>query len=159
MKMKKVIVTGGAGFIGSHLVERLFKDGVDVIVIDDLSSGKLENIPDGVEYTFVHCDLASDEFLRTAHLYFEEVDVIFHLAAKARVQPSIDDPVTFHDSNVTGTHNLLVAAKTFNVTRVVFSSSSSVYGNAAVPTAESHDLNPMSPYALHKLIGERKSVV
>lgn len=155
MKMKKVIVTGGTGFIGSHLVERLFKDGVEVIVIDDLSSGKLENIPDGVEYTFVHCDLASDEFLRTAHLYFEGVDVIFHLAAKARVQPSIDDPVTFHDSNVTGTHNLLVAAKTFNVTRVVFSSSSSVYGNAVVPTTESHALNPMSPYALHKLIGEQ----
>lgn len=155
MKMKKVIVTGGAGFIGSHLVEQLFNDGVEVIVIDDLSSGKLENIPESVKYTFVHCDLASNEFLRTAHLYFEDVDVIFHLAAKARVQPSIDDPVTFHDSNVTGTHNLLVAAKTFNVMRVVFSSSSSVYGNAAVPTTESHALKPMSPYALHKLIGEQ----
>ena len=89
--MKKVIVTGGAGFIGSHIVERLAKEGKEIIVIDDLSSGKLENIPEGIEYTFVQCDLASDDFLRTAHLYFEDVDVIFHLAAKARVQPSIEE--------------------------------------------------------------------
>ena len=156
MKMKKVIVTGGAGFIGSHLVERLVKEyGIEVIVIDDLSSGKLENIPDGIEYTFVQCDLASNEFIRTADQYFEGVDVIFHLAAKARVQPSIDDPITFHDSNVTGTHNLLVAAKTFGVARVVFSSSSSVYGDTMVPTTELNALDPMSPYALHKLIGEQ----
>ena len=153
--MKKVIVTGGAGFIGSHIVERLAKEGKEVIVVDDLSSGKLENIPEGIEYTFVQCDLASDDFLRTAHLYFEDVDVIFHLAAKARVQPSIEDPVTYHDSNVTGTHNLLVAAKTFGVTRVVFSSTSAVYGNTAVPTTELNELDPMSPYALHKLIGEQ----
>ena len=80
---------------------------------------------------------------------------MFHLAALARVQPSIEQPLPYHDVNVTGTHNLLVAASKAGVKKFVFSSSSSVYGNAKTPTSETHLLNPISPYALHKLIGEQ----
>jgi len=83
------------------------------------------------------------------------VDTIFHLAALARVQPSIEEPIPYHNVNVNGTHNLLAAAVDARVNRVVFSSSSSVYGDAKVPTSEEHKLNPISPYALHKLIGEQ----
>ena len=83
------------------------------------------------------------------------VDTVFHLAALARVQPSIEQPLPYHDANVTGTHNLLVAASRAGVDKFIFSSSSSVYGNASTPTSESHPKNPISPYALHKLIGEQ----
>jgi len=150
--MQRAIVTGGAGFIGSNLVDKLIEQGVEVIVLDDLSTGKKENINPKAE--FINCDIST-----TSHtdltFYVNGVDVIFHLAALARVQPSIEKPIPYHNVNVTGTHNLLTAAKAMRVKRFVFSSSSSVYGNAKVPTSEEHPLNPISPYALHKLIGEQ----
>ena len=150
--MQKAIVTGGAGFIGSNLVDQLIDMGVQVTIIDDFSTGKLENVnPEAycwkVDITKVSVDELTD--------FMEGVDTIFHLASMARVQPSIEYPIPYHNTNVTGTHNLLVAASNSGVKKFIFSSSSSVYGNASVPTSESHKLNPMSPYALHKLIGEQ----
>tara|TARA_R110000851_G_scaffold329069_1_gene500608 strand:+ start:1201 stop:2103 length:903 start_codon:yes stop_codon:yes gene_type:complete len=150
--MQKVIVTGGAGFIGSNLVDKLIDMGVQVTIIDDFSTGKVENVNPAAYCWKV--DIATVP-IKDLAVFMAGVDTVFHLAAKARVQPSIEQPIPFHDVNVTGTHNLLNAAKIAKVKKFVFSSSSSVYGNASVPTSESHKLNPMSPYALHKLIGEQ----
>ena len=150
--MQKVIVTGGAGFIGSNLVDRLIDMGVETHVIDDLSTGKEENINPKAE--FHKEDLVTME-PDANHWLLKNTDVVFHLAALARVQPSIDNPLPYHDANVTGTLKLLKLAKNLNVPKFVFSSSSSVYGDATVPTEETHELNPISPYALHKLIGEQ----
>ncbi len=150
--MQKVIVTGGAGFIGSHVVDALIDMGVQVTIIDDFSTGKVENV-NPAAYCWKQ-DLSTVNIEDLAE-FMKGVDTIFHLAALARVQPSIEEPVPYHDVNVNGTHNLLAAAVDAGVNRVVFSSSSSVYGDAKVPTSESHELNPISPYALHKLIGEQ----
>jgi UDP-glucose 4-epimerase len=151
-KFMRCLVTGGAGFIGSNLVDRLIDDGHDVVIVDNLSTGKVENI--NKKAKFHNIDISKDNF----HSIFEGVDVVFHLAALARVQPSIDEPLEYHKVNVDGTHNLLVAARDAGVKRFVFSSSSSVYGDVEekdLPTSEDAELNPMSPYALHKLIGEQ----
>ena len=153
--MQKVIVTGGAGFIGSNLVDELIAKGIRVIIIDDFSTGKKENINPAVEYCW-EADIYRESVQDLADfMQYHDIDTIFHLAALARVQPSIQDPVQYHNVNVTGTHNLLAAAVEAGVPKFVFSSSSSVYGNAEVPTSEEHELDPMSPYALHKLIGEQ----
>lgn len=150
--MQRVVVTGGAGFIGSNLVDKLIEQGVTVTVLDNLSTGKRENINSKAK--FIECDLSTVSHTDLT-FYINGADTIFHLAAMARVQPSIEKPVPFHNVNVTGTHNLLVAARDMKVKRFVFSSSSSVYGNALTPTNETHPKNPISPYALHKLIGEQ----
>ena len=146
----KCIVVGGAGFIGSNLVDKLIEDGHEVLVIDDRSTGKLENINKKAEW------YNNDISCMTNFSMFEGVDVVFHLAAKARVQPSIENPVDFNSTNVSGTLNMLKACVDYGVKRFVYSSSSSVYGNVEqLPTPEEHKLNPMSPYALQKLIGEQ----
>jgi len=150
----KCLVTGGAGFIGSHLVDRLVKDGHEVVIIDDLSTGNKENLNSNAVWNNM------DIGLSTTPPYLEKimngVDVVFHLAAKARVQPSIEDPISFNRANVDGTLHLLHACKVAGVKRFVFSSSSSVYGNAKqFPTTEECELNPISPYALQKAIGEQ----
>jgi len=150
--MKKAIVTGGAGFIGSHIVNTLIDMGVQVSIIDNLSTGKKENI--NPKATFYNLDISNADMLRLQTI-MKDTDVVFHLAALARVQPSIEQPLPYHDANVTGTHNLLVAASRAGVKKFVFSSSSSVYGNASTPTSETHPKNPISPYALHKLMGEQ----
>ena len=151
--MKKIaIVTGGAGFIGSHIVDKLIDMGVRVTIIDNFLTGKIENVNPAAycwrqDIATVDIDVLTE--------YMKDIDVVFHLAAMPRVQPSIEEPIPYHDANVTGTHNLLVAAQDAGVKRFVFSSSSSVYGEAKVPTTEEHPMNPISPYALHKLIGEQ----
>ena len=146
----KCLVTGGAGFIGSHIVDRLINDGHEVIVVDNLSTGKEENI--NPKAKFYHMDIRN-LFERDM---IKGVDIVFHLACLARVQPSIENPYLYHDVNVNGTHNLLLACKAANVKRFVFSSSSSVYGDTEqVPTNEQCSTEPMSPYAKHKLIGEQ----
>ena len=150
--MQKVIVTGGAGFIGSNLVDELINKGIQVTIIDDFSTGKVENVNPAAYCWKV--DIATVPTKDLA-VFMDGVDTVFHLAAMARVQPSIEQPIPYHNVNVTGTHKLLNAAKIAKVKKFVFSSSSSVYGNASTPTSESHKLNPMSPYALHKLIGEQ----
>jgi len=152
----RCLVTGGAGFIGSNLVDRLIEDGHKVQVWDDLSTGNKLNV-NPFAY-FVNCDIAGNYEARKQLMSEFKPDVIFHLAAKARVQPSIENPIEFHNTNVNGTLNLLNMAVEVGVKRFIFSSSSSVYGDVEqedLPTTETTELNPMSPYALHKQIGEQ----
>ena len=151
----RCIVTGGAGFIGSNLVNRLVDDGHEVIVFDDLSTGKEENINKKAKFFLVDISYESS-FAKTVKEIMTGVDVVFHLAAKARVQPSIENPIEFNNVNVGGTLNMLKACVDCGISRFIYSSSSSVYGNVEqLPTTEGHKLNPMSPYALQKLIGEQ----
>ena len=150
--MEKVIVTGGAGFIGSHLVDKLIEQGVKVIVLDDCSTGKFENI--NPKACYMNVDITTidpNQFLSKE----TQINTIFHLAAKTTVQESINEPKYYNKVNVKGTLNMLMLANKLNIKRFVFSSSSSVYGDAKTPTSENHPLNPLSPYALNKLIGEQ----
>ena len=159
----RCIVTGGAGFIGSNLVDELVNDGHEVIIFDDLSTGSQYNL--NPKAKFFKIDIADKNVFDKKRIrdysmadIMTGVDVVFHLAAKARVQPSIENPIEFHETNVNGTLNLLKACVDYGVNRFVFSSSSSVYGDVEekdLPTSENSELNPMSPYAIHKLIGEQ----
>lgn len=151
--MKNCLVIGGAGFIGSNLVDGLLSSGNSVKVIDDLSTGFVDNINDAAE--FIEADISEDGVEETLAPHFEGVDYVFHLAAMARVQPSIEDPVRYDAVNVGGTLRMLKLAADANVEKFVFSSSSSVYGDPEyTPTDENHPTNPISPYAANKLIGE-----
>jgi nucleoside-diphosphate-sugar epimerase len=150
--MKKAAIVGGAGFIGSHVVEQLVNLDIETVVIDDLSTGFKTNIHKDATFYNLNIFKAKQEDLTKV---LEGVDVVFHLAALARVQPSIIDPVYFDKVNTNGTVNLLKACVEAKVKRVVYSASSSCYGNAtSFPTSESHPINPLSPYGLQKYIGE-----
>ena len=150
---KKVLVTGGAGFIGSNLVDELICQDIEVVIIDDLSTGKSENLNPAA--TFIQEDIYSAD-LNILIDIFKDVDVVFHLAALARVQPSIDNPLDYNNINVSGTLNLLFAAHKAKVKRFVYSSSSSVYGDTnSFPTHETSKIDPISPYGMQKLIGEQ----
>ncbi len=150
----KSLVTGGAGFIGSHLVDALLSKGDDITVLDNFSTGRRENlnhIEDEVE--LVEADLS---LYGTWTKYFKGVDRVFHLAALADIVPSIENPDTYYQANVTGTFNVMKACKKFNVGKVVYSASSSCYGIPdIVPTAESAEIRPQYPYALTKFLGEQ----
>jgi UDP-glucose 4-epimerase len=151
--MNKALVTGGAGFIGSNLVDMLIDNGVDVLVIDNLSTGKIKNI--NGRATFFKEDLSIIETDKLVSI-LNGVDVIFHLAALARVQPSIENPLPYNEANVTATLNILYAASKSKVKRVVYSASSSCYGDSqSVPQREEDPTNPLSPYGLQKYIGEQ----
>lgn len=148
--MPKCLVTGGAGFIGSNLVDELVGRGNEVVVIDNLSTGKKENINSKAE--FFQADLRDLEKIKPL---FKGVDYVFHEAALARVQPSIIDPITYNDHNVNGVLNVLVAAKDAGVKKVVYAASSSAYGNQEkMPLTENLPAVPISPYGLQKYIGE-----
>ena len=151
--MANYLVTGGAGFIGSHLAARLVEDGHAVRVLDDFSTGKranLDAIPDGFE--FMEGDLRSPETCRSA---CSDIDVVFHLGARPSVPTSIEDPQTSHDCNVNGTFNVLMAAVECKCRRVVYGASSSAYGDVEVsPKVETLMPEPKSPYAVQKLAGE-----
>lgn len=159
---KKIVVTGGAGFIGSHLIDRLLAEGHKVTNIDNFDpfydeSVKRENINGHLEYdtyTLNEIDIRDKEALVKA--IPDNTDVIVHLAAKAGVRPSIEDPVTYQEVNVTGTQNMLEVAKEKGIKQFVFASSSSVYGkNPNVPWREDdYVLQPISPYASTKVSGE-----
>lgn len=146
----KCLVTGGAGFIGSNLVDELININCDVVIIDNLSTGKKEYVnPKAKFYNYDIRDLDKIKPL------FVGVDYVFHLAAMPRVQFSIDDPVTTNDVNLNGTMNVLVAARDAKVKRVIYSASSSAYGmQANMPLREDMPTNPMSPYAVQKFMGE-----
>ena len=147
----KCVVTGGAGFIGSHLVDALLKRGDEVLVVDDLSGGKKENLDPEAE--FHQLDISDLKAIRPV---FVDADICFHLAALPRVQFSIENPRETHNVNVNGTLNILEASRDAGLSKVVFSSSSSVYGDQdTMPLIESMEANPKSPYGLHKYIGER----
>ena len=150
--MQKVIVTGGAGFIGSNLVDKLIERGIKVTIIDNLSTGKIENVNPKAKLHILDISRHKNQIEKL----MADVDVVFHTAAKARVQPSIKDPITYNEQNVTGTLNILFAAHNAGVKRVIYSASSSAYGNANIlPTPENAPTNPLSPYGLQKYVGEQ----
>lgn len=152
MKNKTVVVTGGAGFIGSHLVDKLIKTGHQVRVIDNLSLGSKENVNPKAE--FRGKDIRDFYVLNYYHI-FENVDCVFHLAAMPRIQPSIINPDESFTNNLLGTHNVLMAAKEAGVKKVIYSGSSSVYGDQnRLPLHEEMITYPKNPYALHKKMGE-----
>jgi len=147
----KYLVTGGAGFIGSHLVDRLIRQGAKLIVIDNLSTGKKENLNPKAE--FHNLDICDFEKIKPL---FQNIDYVFHLAAIPRVPISIEDPVFTSKVNILGTINVFKASADNRVKRVVFASSSSVYGDQKIlPLKESVMPSPISPYALQKLVGEQ----
>ncbi len=146
-----VLVTGGAGFIGSNLAAALRNRGVEVRVLDDLSSGHRRNL-NGLDVDVRQGDIRDPEVTRAA---MEGCDAVFHLAAVASVTRSIDDPVRTNDVNVAGTLNVLMQARDAGVRRVVFAGSSAVYGDSeTLPKVETMPPRPLSPYALQKLAGE-----
>jgi UDP-glucose 4-epimerase len=167
---KAVVVTGGAGFIGSHLTEELLKRRCKVIVLDDLSTGKLENIrlfikKEGARSTqdkpgeksrnsveFVHGSLTDLPLVKNV---LQGIDYVFHQAAIPSVPRSIENPQATHEVNITGTLNVLLAAKDNGVKKVIYASSSAVYGDTpTLPKTEDMSPNPQSPYAVTKLAGE-----
>jgi UDP-glucose 4-epimerase len=146
----RVLVTGGAGFIGSHIAEDWLSEGHEVVVLDNLETGFAENIPQGVE--FIEADIADLEEVRRS---VESVELVLHQAASRAVLRSVEDPVATDRSNTLGTLNVLLASRDAGVRRVVVASSSSVYGGVApVPTSEDAAVAPKSPYAVSKLAGE-----
>lgn len=152
MRNKKVVVTGGLGFIGSHIVERLNNDN-EVFIVDDQSSGKIENIKD-LDFTKIDTTLGSITSINLEEI-FEGGDYLFHLAADTSVPQSVDNPLHCNEINITGTLRVLEAAKNVGIKKVVFSSSSAVYGETeSLPISEDTPLNPLSPYAVSKAAGE-----
>ncbi|MDD5547625.1 MAG: NAD-dependent epimerase/dehydratase family protein [Candidatus Pacebacteria bacterium] len=148
----KYIVTGGAGFIGSNLVDRLIENGHEVTVIDNLSTGRKENI--NPRANFLQLDITDEKSIEP---FFKGIDGIFHLAAMARIQPSFENPDLYFRVNVLGTRNILEAAKKNGVKRVVYSASSSAYGDSDVlPLRENFKVpaQALNPYASTKRIGE-----
>jgi nucleoside-diphosphate-sugar epimerase len=152
--MAKYVVTGGAGFIGSHLVEELLRRNETVRIADNFSTGRRENLPPpAANVELVEGDLADPEVARRA---VAGCDFVVHQAAIPSVPRSIHDPMTSHRANVEGLLQVLLASRDAGVKRVVFAGSSSVYGDTAVlPKREDMRPNPLSPYALQKLIGEQ----
>ncbi len=148
--MASYLVTGGAGFIGSHLAKRLLADGHTVRVLDNLSTGKRERVPEGAE--FVPADFTNLDDIKP---YFVGVEGVFHVGALPRIPFSIEHPVEAATANIFGTLNVLVAARDAGVKRVVYSASSSAYGaQPELPLRPDMPVNPLNPYALHKQVGE-----
>jgi UDP-glucose 4-epimerase len=146
----KIIVTGGAGFIGSHIVDELISLGHEVHIVDDMSAGKKENVNEKATLHIV--DIRDKEKLMPI---FAGAEYVFHEAAVPRVQYSIDNPIESNDINVNGLLSVLEACRLNKVKRLIFASSSSIYGEPdKLPTSEDMPINPMSPYAAHKYIGE-----
>jgi nucleoside-diphosphate-sugar epimerase len=150
---ERYLVTGGAGFIGANIVEELVKTGKEVRVIDNLSTGKFENIePFLNEIQFIQGDL---RYLNTVSEVMEGIDYVIHQAALPSVPRSVETPIESNDNNTNGTLNILYAAKHAGVKRVVYAASSSAYGESpTLPKVESMNPDPLSPYAVNKLIGE-----
>ncbi|MEW5694268.1 MAG: SDR family oxidoreductase [Candidatus Hydrogenedentota bacterium] len=149
---KKVMVTGGAGFIGSNLVEKLVNDKYETIVCDNLSTGRIENLKNVMtEIKFYECDINDDKIFEI----IKGVDTVFHQAAIPSVPRSVEDPITTNKANIDGTLKLLIAAREAKVRRFIFASSSSIYGDTQeLPKRENMIPNPLSPYAITKLTAE-----
>ncbi len=154
--MKQALVTGGAGFIGSHLVAALVRQGVGVRVLDDFSTGRRAHLA-GLPVDVVHGDVADAGVVHTA---VSGCDTIFHLAALVSVPQSIENPTLNHQSNVTGFFNVLEAARKTAVQRIIYSSSAAVYGNLPhLPKRETSPTHPITPYAAAKLMNEIQAAV
>ncbi|MFC2058763.1 SDR family oxidoreductase [Chloroflexota bacterium] len=153
--MNRIVVTGGAGFIGSHLVRELIDKDNFIIILDDLSTGKLDNISDLIGRDNVKFVQRSITDLPLVQEILQGVEYVFHQAALARVPRSIKDPLSNSEVNIGGTLNILLAARDNKVKKVIYASSSSVYGHTpAVAQKEDMTPNPLSPYAVTKLTGE-----
>lgn len=151
------IVTGGSGFIGSHIVETLLNNNEHVIVIDNLATGKIENIEgfrQNHNLEFINGSITDLPLLRK--IFTEDVDGIFHEGAIPSVQRSVENPIASNEANITGTLNVLVVARDAGVRKVVFAASSSAYGDTpTLPKVETMPANPLSPYALTKYTCEQ----
>ena len=148
--MEKIIVTGGAGFIGSHIVDALVLEGYEVHIVDNMSAGKNENI--NPKATLHIVDIREKEKLIPI---FKDAKYIFHEAAMPQVQYSIENPIETNDVNANGLLNVLEAGRINNVKRVIFASSSAIYGDQEIlPVVESMEVRPLSPYGAQKYIGE-----
>ena len=148
----KVIVTGGCGFIGSHIVDKLVEMCYDVIVIDDLSASENEKFYFNDSATYHKLDISNFEDIEPL---FEGVDYVFHLAAESRIQPAIKNPSRAYKVNVIGTLNILESSKKHNIKRVIYSSTSSVYGlSCELPTKETESIDCLNPYSHSKFQGE-----
>ena len=155
MELNHVLITGGAGFLGSHLVDSLVSNGIKVTVIDNLSSGSISNVKHHFgkdNFRFIKADLLkTTEWLRV----FQGVDVVFHFAANPEVRHSTREPLDHYHQNLTATMNILEASRTRDVSLFVFASSSTVYGDPQkIPTPENHPLKPISIYGATKAAGE-----
>ncbi len=150
-----ILVTGGAGFIGSHLIDRLMRDGYEVVVLDNFSSGKVENVQRHLgrqNFQLVRGDVRNLKDVRKA---VRDVDVVFHLAAVVNVPLSIENPLLVNDVNITGTLNLLEASLKENVRLFVFISTCAIYGKSHyLPIKEEHPIMPLSPYGISKFTAE-----
>lgn len=147
-----ILVTGGLGFIGSHLVDRLLRAGHSLRVLDNLSTGKRENLAPHSQLEVIVGDIRDEATVRSA---VHGVSAIYHLAAVASVQASIDDPVGTHGANLVGTLNLLEAGRQAGATRFIYASSAAIYGDTTtLPITEATTPRPLSPYAADKLAGE-----
>jgi len=151
----KSVVTGGSGFIGSHLCEKLIQEGHQVLAIDNLCGGKLTNldsIADHPNFSFAKADIRSFSEIEA---HFKDADYVFHLAALADIVPSIENPKGYFETNVTGTYNVLESVKKHSIKKLVYAASSSCYGIPNVyPTPETTAIAPKYPYALTKFLGE-----
>ena len=149
----KYVVVGGAGFIGSNIVDKLVEQNHEVVIIDNLSTGKMENINPKASVEYI--DISNENECPSMVEIMSGADSVFLLAAKARVQPSIENPVEYETNNTIGTLNVLKCASDAGVRRVVYSASSSAYGNTEkLPSKESDPVNPLSPYGAQKYYGE-----
>lgn len=151
---KRILVTGGAGFIGSHTVDRLVHEGTEVTCIDNMNAGNIRNLEHSIkEIEFVEGDIRNKELINKLT---KNKDVIIHIAANASVPASVNDPYYDFESNAVGTFNILRAAVEYGAGKVLYASSAAVYGNPVyTPVDEKHPLAPVSPYGATKLAGER----
>ncbi len=156
MQFKNVVITGGCGFIGSHLTDLVLSKGLDVIVIDNLSTGRPENLEhqkNNKKLRIIRADITNYQKIE---VYFKDADIVFHLAALADIVPSIEKPFDYHVANVDGTISVLMASEKHKVKRFIYSASSSCYGIPDnYPTKETAQIRPQYPYALTKNIAEQ----
>ncbi|OGR79526.1 MAG: NAD-dependent dehydratase [Elusimicrobia bacterium RIFCSPLOWO2_02_FULL_39_32] len=152
----KTLVTGGAGFIGSHLIDRLISEGHSVTVLDNFSTGRIKNLDhhkDNPNLQIHNADISSFEKIEK---FFKGIEWVFHIAALADIVPSIQTPLNYHKSNVGGTVSVLEAARKYEIKKIIYAASSSCYGIPTVyPTPETSPIQPQYPYALTKNLGEQ----
>ena len=154
--MKEIsIVTGGAGFIGSHLVDLLLSCGHEVRVIDNLSGGHESNLNNHKNNSDLNCEWIDINNIKNDLLVFSDAKYCFHLAGIGDIVPSIENPKDYMQTNVQGTVNVLEACRNFGIKKTVYAASSSCYGIAKTPTDEHHTIDPKYPYALSKYLGEK----
>ena len=151
----KVVVTGGCGFIGSHLVDLLISLDFHVRVIDNFSGGRETNLIEHVSNSKLEIEELDIRHLQSDSNLFKGVDTVYHLAGIGDIVPSIEQPAEYMDVNVQGTIRVLESARASGCRRLIYASSSSCYGLASTPTDESHEISPMYPYALSKYLGEQ----